>query len=238
MVEEMWEVLDTGVASAAENMRIDAELLGSVESRSRPVLHFYEWERDSATYGYFIEPSKHLDLRGAEKRGLDLARRPTGGGIVFHVWDMAFSVLVPGDQRNTLANYAFVNDAVLRAVKEFLNAADLLELIPGDAEALDPHCGHFCMAKPTKYDVVLNGRKIAGAAQRKCKGGFLHQGTIALVMPPEDYLQDVLLQETRVAESMKAHTFALLGEKATEQTMKQAKRELRALLFKYLKESK
>ncbi len=234
----MWEILDTGAASAAENMRIDAELLEELGSRSGSILHLYDWERDSATYGYFIDPKAHLDLKGAEKRGLSLARRPTGGGIVFHVWDMAFSVLVSGKGReNTLANYAFVNDAVLRAVKEFLTPLVQPALIPSDAVSLDPHCVRFCMAKPTKYDVVLEGRKIAGAAQRKCKGGFLHQGTIALVMPPEDYLCEVLLQGTRVIEAMKMHTFPLLGQRANAQIIREAKYYLGTLLYQHLRDS-
>jgi lipoate-protein ligase A len=49
------------------------------------------------------------------------------------------------------------------------------------------------MARPTKYDVMLQGRKIAGAAQRKTKAGFLHQGTIALLCPDPELLGAVEL---------------------------------------------
>lgn len=86
------------------------------------------------------------------------------------------------------------------------------------------------MAKPTKYDVILGQRKIAGAAQRKRKEGFLHQGTIALVMPDEGYLAEVLLPGSRVLEAMQAHTFALLGADASQLEIVDAKRELRQLL--------
>lgn len=68
------------------------------------------------------------------------------------------------------------------------------------------------MARPTKYDVVLNGKKIAGAAQRKTKKGFLHQGTIALKRPSREYLSTVLLPGTKVLEAIEAHTFPLLQE--------------------------
>ncbi len=37
-----------------------------------------------------------------------------------------------------------------------------------------------CFANPVRDDVMLLGRKIAGAAQRRTRGGFLHQGSIQL----------------------------------------------------------
>ena len=46
------------------------------------------------------------------------------------------------------------------------------------------------MAKPTQYDIVYKGKKIAGAAQRKKTQGYLHQGTISLAAPQIDLLQE------------------------------------------------
>ena len=90
------------------------------------------------------------------------------------------------------------------------------------------------MAKPTKYDVILEGRKIAGAAQRKIKGGFLHQGTISLVMPPEDYLREVLKEGSQVLDAMKLYTFPVLGPRASAQEISEAKKCLKVLLTTHL----
>lgn len=231
-----WTILDTGTSSAEKNMQFDQDLLEDLESES--ILHFYEWEKPSISYGYFVAPEKFLDLSTVQKRGIDLARRPTGGGVVFHLWDFAFSVLIPSSSpqfsQNPLHNYAYINRAVLEAVQEFLGGTKGWELTPNDAPALDEKCTSFCMAKPTKYDVVLTGRKIVGAAQRKRKQGFLHQGTIALVMPPKDELTALLLPGSRVAEAILTHTMPLLGEKVSPQEINQAKQELRTLLQKCL----
>jgi lipoate-protein ligase A len=228
----MWDVIDTGVLSAEENMRKDAEFLERASALTRPLVHFYEWERPSLTHGYFIDPKKLLHVEKLQARGWDLARRPTGGGVVFHMWDMAFSVVVPAHSRafslNTLDNYAFVNRAVLKAVEAFL--PQTLELTPLDSDSIDANCSHFCMARPTRYDVVWQGRKVAGAAQRKTREGFLHQGTIALIMPSSEVLQEVLLPETQVALAMQRHTLPLLGEGATERQCVAAKGELKRLL--------
>jgi lipoate---protein ligase len=236
-----WEMIDTGTRSAQENMRFDAELLEKAETFSRPILHLYEWSEESATYGYFTDPSEFLSLANARKFSLALARRPTGGGIVFHVWDMAFSVLVPARcpefSTNTLENYRFVNRAVLKSVKEFLNSDPPLSLTSNDFSPSDPNCSHFCMAKPTKYDVMWEGRKVAGAAQRKTRKGFLHQGTIALVMPPLQYLQQILLPGTKVGEAMLAYTCPLLGQSSSAGEIARAKQRLRELLATHLSRS-
>jgi lipoate-protein ligase A len=231
-----WEILDSGCQRADENMHLDSELLGRADQFSRPILHLYEWAGDSATYGHFIDPSQFLNLDSVRTLGLQLARRPTGGGIVFHMWDMAFSVLIPAScpefSLNTLDNYAFVNHAVLCAAREFLDQPSQFSLISKDCHSWDTHCGHFCMAKPTKYDLVWKERKIAGAAQRKTRKGFLHQGTIAMVPPNEEYLTQVLLPGTKVREAMRAHTHPLCSQQSE---LTDAKKQLRSLLATHLR---
>jgi lipoate-protein ligase A len=214
-------------------MEIDAYLLETLGAKSDPILHFYEWEGDCATYGYLTDPNDYLDEEGMRAMGLSLARRSTGGGIVFHTWDFAFSVLIPASCQffslNTLDNYAFVNEVVRVAVQKFLGSS-LLVLTPVDFGAPGASCSRFCMAKPTKYDVVLEGRKIAGAAQRKCKQGFLHQGMIALQAPPEEYLDTILKQGTHVKEAILSHTFPLLQQGSTKFDMDNARRKLKELI--------
>lgn len=215
MVRMAWTILETKAASAEENMQMDAKLLENLSGQERPILHLYEWEKPSVTFGYFVKPEQFLDLEQAHQRGLDLARRPTGGGVVFHLWDLAFSVLVPAKSElfstNTLDNYNLINRVVKEVVKEFIGVEEELALIPDDAPFQDRACTHFCMARPTKYDVMLEGKKIAGAAQRKTKDGFLHQGTIALLRPDQELLEAVLPSEA-VREAMVQNTFPLLSD--------------------------
>jgi lipoate---protein ligase len=233
MVRMAWNILETKAASAEENMQLDAKLLENLEGQERPILHLYEWEKQSATFGYFVKPEDLLDLAEAKKRGLDLARRPTGGGVVFHLWDLAFSVLVPAKSKlfstNTLDNYNLVNRVVKDVVKEFIGISEEIGLIPDDAPFQDQTCTHFCMARPTKYDVMLQGKKIAGAAQRKTKDGFLHQGTIALLAPDPELLGAVLPSRA-VREAMMQTTFPLLPD---QKELKEGRRQLCEHLKRY-----
>lgn len=202
----MMLVLSSGRKSAAENMARDAALLEGLGKE--PVLHLYEWERASVTYGYFVKPEKFLDLAAMERRGVEWARRPTGGGIVFHLWDLAFSFLMPSTHPafsvNTLENYRFVNEVVLDVMQE---QGTFGEMIPESLSEEHEACSSFCMARPTQYDVVYQGQKIAGAAQRRRKQGYLHQGTISLAPPDPELLKEVLLFP--VLEPMIRYSFSL-----------------------------
>lgn len=231
-----WKILDTGIDTAEAIMQKDQNLLERVAEEKNPILHFYEWDGPSATYGYFLDPSKFFSMEGLLKTGLQIARRPTGGGIIFHLWDFAFSALIPASHpafsQNTLQNYATINLSVLAAVEEFLQVRGC-ELTKEDGVILGEGCANFCMAKPTRYDVMLGGKKVAGAAQRKTKDGLLHQGSLSLVMPSTKLLQEVLLSELNVVEAMSTFTFPLLGMKAEPSEVPIKRKEIQELLIKH-----
>jgi len=226
--------LDTGIQAAEENMRRDGELLQEISGD--PILHLYDWEGPSVTYGHFIIPEKHLCLDAVRENQISLARRPTGGGIVFHLWDYAFSFLMPSSHPlfslNTLENYAFVNKVVLEAVREMFDVNNSVELLPQSMPIQGADCGNFCMARPTQYDVVYQGRKIAGAAQRRTKRGYLHQGTISLALPCMNLLQSLLLNKKDVMEAMGAYSFAPLQGGESKSEVQKIRKEMGELLYK------
>lgn len=212
-------------------MDLDSKLLEEMQPDDAPTLHLYQWERGSGTYGHFIKPSHYLDLDKAQKRGFDLAKRPTGGGIVFHICDLAFSALVPAGfskfSLNTLDNYNFINNGVKKAVKNFFKVSKTPSLLPDEKAPLDESSKHFCMAKPTIYDVMIGERKIAGAAQRRRRQGYLHQGSIAIALPEESFLEEILLPGTKVLEAMRQNTFSILGSDYTSSDLQDVRHQLR-----------
>lgn len=221
----MWTVIETPPLSAKEIMEKDARLLADL--KDTPILHLYEWEAPAATFGHFIKIEEHLKMPSI----LDLAKRPTGGGIIFHTFDLAFSVLLPKSyvafSDNTLSNYHFINSRVAKA----LEASDLL---PHEPLPLDAPSTHFCMAKPTKYDVMVQGKKLAGAAQRKMRHGLLHQGSISLAPPNEAFLTKVLLPGSRVKEAMLENSYAVLGPNYKPQDLAELRLEIREKLKREL----
>lgn len=233
-----WQVIDSGPATVKANMDLDKKLLEELNDASLPILHLYDWVSPSATYGHFINPATYLSPEAFNC--LDLSKRPTGGGVTFHVADWAFSVLVPANYHayslNTLDNYAFVNQLVIEVLSRFLGGGHDFSLLHNESQALDPHSGHFCMAKPTKYDVMLGGKKVGGGAQRRTRTGFLHQGTISLSLPDRDFLAKVLLPGTCVYESMSKNTCTLLPKTSSVKDLVEARHFLKQLFTKVLLE--
>jgi lipoate-protein ligase A len=81
----------------------------------------------------------------------------------------------------------------------------------------------------------VGNRKVAGAAQRRKKQGFLHQGSIALILPTEGFLDEVLLPGTRVKEGMFANSHCLVQEMdQLEQVKKELKENLKRELWREL----
>lgn len=229
------ELIESLPSSPTDNMQKDALLLEVLKDSPRPLLHLYEWDRPSATFGHFIDPFTLLDREGVKNQGLTLAKRPTGGGVLFHLCDLAFSVLIPashpGYHLNTLKNYAFVNQKVIEALKAFSFSFSNLSLLPEEPLPLDTSCAQFCMAKPTRYDVIFEGKKVGGAAQRRKKWGYLHQGTLSIAHPPLDFLSCVLKEDTRVIEAMQLNSYSLTEAAPGSKKLMDIRHQLRQALI-------
>lgn len=216
-------------------MALDEELLDGLRSSPEPILHLYDWQTDAATYGHFIDPAKYFDMQEVQKKGLDLAKRPTGGGIVFHITDLAFSVLIPSDHEafslNSLDNYIFINQKVKEAIASFISLETTLLAQEETQEILN-----FCMAKPTIYDVMIGSKKVGGAAQRKTKYGYLHQGSIFIAPLDDVYLQEVLQDGPKIASAIKQNSLPLLNQIQSKKELCDARVALKELLIKVFKD--
>jgi len=150
-------------------MAIDELLLQTAEV---PILRFYRWKELSVSFGYF----GRFEEAQAFARGRALMRRWTGGGIVPHGGDDLTYSIVIGSMGEAFAYpsrtiYHRVHAAIERALQRMGVRAMLVEK---DA----PRTSTACFANPVAADVVENGQKIAGAAQRRTRTGLLHQGSI------------------------------------------------------------
>jgi lipoate-protein ligase A len=85
------------------------------------------------------------------------------------------------------------------------------------------------MAKPTEYDLIVDGKKVGGAAQRRMKQGLLHQASLSLSGISESVLQDILKNKT-VVNAMREQSYCLLQEFVTPQELKQARQDLKHLI--------
>jgi len=188
-----WYLWSSGCNGAAENMATDEILLEGVRDLGRPVLRFYGWAVPAATFGY----SQHYTDVARVTLLRPLIRRPTGGGLVPHDADWTYCVAIPPDD----SWYALTAVESYRRVHEWIRRA-FAQM--GVETELAPCCRHDapgqCFVGAEKFDVLWQGRKIAGAAQRRNRSGLLIQGS---VQPPplrlrrEDWEQAMTAAATR-----------------------------------------
>jgi len=169
----LW-VLDSGLGDPAWNMALDEALLASSTSRGKPVLRFYGWTEPAATFGYF----QHFAEVESRTRLRPLIRRPTGGGIVPHLRDWTYSLSVPPGhpwhRMRAIDSYRTMHEWIVRAFAGIQFPTELAPCCRKDAPGA-------CFEGYEQFDVLWQGRKIAGAAQRRNQLGLLIQGS---VQPP------------------------------------------------------
>lgn len=168
---ELWYLFDSGENEPEENMLIDRILLENAPTIGHPLLRLYGWKRPAGTFGIFQKLEEIEKLTSIRP----LIQRPTGGGFVPHISDWTYSLLFPPD------HYWYRLKAVegYRRLHQWLSEAFKLlgihtELAP---QTVRPAPGQ-CFAGYEKYDLLRNGLKIAGAAQRRTKHGLLVQGSV------------------------------------------------------------
>lgn len=200
--------------SAAMNMAIDEALL---ESATVPSIRFYGWHSPALSFGYFGRFSDVAIYAGER----DLVRRWTGGGIVFHGDDLTYSIVLPSSDPAFCESSMTIYEKIHRALAGALNAIRQKAVVAGgdDAglalatEATITASGDNCFANPVRADVMVNGRKVAGAAQRRTRRGLLQQGSIQGVAVTTDFAQ-------RFARSLSANHSQF---KITEEILKRAR---------------
>lgn len=206
MIRTNFELIDDVETplTGAQNMAIDHALLESVQQHPRAVLRFYRWQPACLSFGR-NQPARGLyNDEVARELGVDIVRRPTGGMAVLHDNELTYAVVAPVDLLGgPRASYYKINSALVKGLQALGVPAQLAAA--GERSAFGSV--HPCFAEPAAGEVVANGQKLVGSAQRCEKRALLQHGSILL-----DGSQDIV---ARIA----AVPFDLSGRATTVHTL-------------------
>jgi lipoyl(octanoyl) transferase len=178
-------LLKSGFNDGFYNMAIDEALFRScAEKESPPTLRFYGWNPPAVSLGYFQRVEDFRSIPGISD--YDIVKRLTGGGAILHDRELTFSLICKqGD--GLLPEDVFLSyEAVCKALSAGLGILGIQAETRGEAFPGNPVSGierkspYFCFSKPSRFDVTVSGRKIAGSAQRRRGGALLHHGSIPI----------------------------------------------------------
>lgn len=187
--------IQSGFADAATNMAVDEALFLSFKEGVSPLtLRLYGWRPAAFSLGCSQHTTALLDLGACRSRGLGFVRRPTGGGVLFHAEELTYSVVCASSDINTgrgvKESYYLIASFLIEAYRSLgitaRFAKDTRDYF-GPAHAI----ADFCAARKEPYDILVDGKKLGGNAQRRRKNVILQHGSIPIVPPPA-YLRGVL----------------------------------------------
>jgi len=208
MIKPVWRLIRSGRCAPADNMAIDEAILISVgEGASPPTVRFYGWQPAALSIGYFQRAEGAVDLDELKRRGLGFVRRPTGGRAVLHDIELTYCVVVQASHPGMPAG---VNDACralsagLAAGLGRLGLAARMAGRPGGKRADPEAASAACFDSPSWYELLADGRKVAGSAQMRHKGVILQHGSVPLELDADLLFAVLQFPAERIRERMKA----------------------------------
>jgi len=168
---DVWRLLKLEVGDAFTNMAIDEAILTARISGEVPnTLRFYRWNPSAVSIGRFQDLLNEVHVENCRKHGVDIIRRITGGGAVYHDYDgeITYSVVVGGKdlgytEMDIISAYKTVCEGLIEAVK-----------ILGTTAEFNPLDSKQCP------NITIRGKKISGSAQSYKRGVLLQHGTFLI----------------------------------------------------------
>jgi lipoate-protein ligase A len=158
-----WQLVHAMPQAPALHMALDEVLTDEVAARRRPpTLRVWEWSASCVVIGRFQSLRNEVDPEGAQRHGIEVVRRISGGGAMF---------IEPG---NTIT-YSLYAPESLVAGMSFQESYEFMDAWVIDAlQGLGIHAWY----QPLN-DIASPAGKIAGAAQTRRGGAVLHHVTMA-----------------------------------------------------------
>lgn len=175
MARLRWTVVFDPPRDGAANMAVDHALAETVEPGAA-WLRLYRWLRPTLSLGRNEPAAGAYDFERAERLGIDVVRRPTGGRGVLHDAELTYAVVAPVAAAGRLrAAYAVVHAGLAAGLRSLGADARLAAgVAPGP-----PRAG-ACFEATAGGEVVAGGRKLAGSAQARIGRALLQHGSILI----------------------------------------------------------
>lgn len=169
--------------SAKENMAIDDALLSSYEENDDAIFRLYSWE-NSFTIGV-SQKFENYPITSVYKG--NYAKRITGGGVLFHGHDLSYSLVIPTsllEGFNIKESYEKICSFLLKFYEKLGLDAKYVK----DFEDVELSKNEYCQVGFEAYDILVNGKKIGGNAQRRTKKAIFQHGSIPIFRNDDESL--------------------------------------------------
>ncbi|MCD6595724.1 lipoate--protein ligase family protein [bacterium] len=210
-----WLIIIDPAISGKQNMDRDRALLewAYSDDKAKPVLRFFMWNPPAISIG-FMQPMKQIDDAKCRENGIDIVRRPTGGKAIYHHTEFTYSVTLPPKHPMASLSVLETYNELSRALAFGLRNLEIpAKLAKGSAKI--GGANPSCFSSASRYELMVDGKKLVGSAQRRKHRAVLQQGSI-ITGPQYLKLADFLTEYSEtVREELENHSTyieSILGE--------------------------
>lgn len=180
-----WQFIHGEAYPPVLQMALDQVLSEEVGAgRRKPTLRIWEWNEPGVVIGSFQSVRNEVDLENAEKYGMQVVRRISGGGAMFMEAGsvITYSIYAPSDLVQGMSfadSYAFLDEWVITALKSL---------------------GIDAFYQPLN-DITSAKGKIGGAAQKRLgTGAVLHHVTMSYDMDGEKMVEVLRIGREKLSD--------------------------------------
>ena len=179
------------------NMALDEACSESVASgQSLPTIRFYRWQPSAVSIGYFQSLNDEVARDKCKEAGVDIVRRRTGGGAVFHDYDgeITYSIIAPENlfPKGITESYHEICGWIIQSLG-FLG-------IPAEFKPINDIILAPTATGPNGEPV--GGKKISGNAQTRRNGILLQHGTILYTVDVRKMFSLLKVGQEKIADKM------------------------------------
>jgi len=161
-------------------MAIDeAMLLAHAVGLTIPTLRLYRWSPPAVSIG-LLQQIETVNENACRQLGLDIVRRPSGGGAVLHQYEVTYAIVIDGricpEGSSVMATYRWLAKGLIAGLKRLGIEVSL----PKQTHPSQQKTASFCFARLSDADLTFAGLKIGGSAQARRRQFLLQHGSIPL----------------------------------------------------------
>ncbi|MDX1746842.1 MAG: lipoate--protein ligase family protein, partial [Halobacteriales archaeon] len=184
-----WRLIREESRPGPMQMALDEIAAETAAAGGPRTVRLYRWEPSCLSLGYHQAPET-VDWEWCSREGVDVTRRPTGGGGIYHDFegDISYSITAPRDELpgNLMDCYHYLLEPILSG---FSSLDVPVEFVDHEVPALfEPAC--YLRALNPAHDLVVSGvdKKVSGNAQYRQRDAVVQHGSLTFSNVPDRHL--------------------------------------------------
>ncbi len=174
-----WLVTDTGKKTGRENMDFDLQLLNALRHRRLPpVLRFYQWQPPAVSLGAGQVVTEEVNMAYCRQQNIPVVHRPSGGGAIFHEDELTYSFAAHRDDFPAFHDLLTSYYTIVAGLQRGLERLGVSAQVRGGTKSSRPERFQPCFSLASRHDLVFQGKKLLGSAQKRRQEAFLQHGSL------------------------------------------------------------